>query len=136
MDNNIAPGANNSGMSRKNFLSSLGVAGAAVVAVGQAAAKSSDVNAMNGSNVFESACLSLSFTGTADELGNMVFPHGLGATLPANILSASAFIRLPDGKVRNISVQYVDDKSISIAGGVPNAAVKVGVVYSTDGTSW
>jgi hypothetical protein len=127
MNNNIALGANDSGISRKKFLASSVVA---VVAGGLAADKAQGVTTS------ESACLSASFTGTSDAGGNMVFPHGLGALLPANILAINAFIRLPDGKIRNISVQHVDDASIAIAGGVPNASVKVGVVYSKDGASW
>lgn len=135
MDNSIALETNDSGMSRKKFLTTWGVA---AVAGGMLAEKSQDLGATTGivAAAAEGAYLSMSFTGTLDALGKAVFAHGLGAMLPANILSVSAFIRLPDGKVRNISVEHVDDTSISIAAGVPNASVKVGVVYSKDGASW
>lgn len=134
MDNSIALEANDSGMSRKKFLTTWGVA---AVAGGMLVEKSQDLGATTG--IVASAAgayLSMSFTGTLDALGNAVFAHGLGALLPSNILSVSAFIRLPDGKVRNISVEHVDETSIAVAAGVPNAAVKVGVVYSRDETSW
>ena len=132
MDNSMALGANGSAISRKRFLASSAVA---VVVGGFAAEKPLAAEPITGSlmNASEGIHRSKSFTGTLDALGQMVFPHGLGSSLPANILSVSAFIKLPDGKVRNISVQYVDDTSIAIAAGVPNAAVRVGVVYSKDG---
>ena len=85
MNNNIALGANDSGISRKKFLASSVVA---VVAGGLAADKAQGVTTS------ESACLSASFTGTSDAGGNMVFPHGLGALLPAN-MSTMPRLRLP-----------------------------------------
>lgn len=136
MDNSMALGANDSGISRKKFLAALGAAGVAVVAGGLISDKSLGLGTITGSVTTEGAHLSTSFTGTLDALGKMVFPHGLGASLPANLLSVGAFIKLPDGKVRNISVEHVDATSIAIAGGMPNAAVKVGVVYSKDGAGW
>jgi hypothetical protein len=128
MDNNTALSANKGGISRKKFFASS--VAAAVTGGLMAAAKPLAAAGP------ETACLSMSFTGTLDDRGRTSFPHGLGGSLPANILSVSAFIRLPDGKVRNISVQHVDETSIAIAGGVANAFVKVGVVYTRGAASW
>ena len=133
MDNSLGQPAMGNRISRKKFFRSSGMA---IAAGGLLTCQLK--GAVTGTLIAasEGAHFSKSFTGILDSAGNMSFPHGLGPTLPANVLSVNAFVKLPDGKVRNVSVESIDETYISVAAGLPNAEVKVGVVYAKNSASW
>lgn len=132
-------------MSRRKLISSFGVAGAAVVAGGILGGTAAYGSSVTGSvygdnaapNLFDGeTVLGKKFEGVLDGQGKIAFSHGLGASLPANVLLINAFIKLPDGKARRVEVDYVDGTHISIACGVPNVSVRAALLYSNSNSDW
>lgn len=136
MENNQSRENNAKKLSRRKLISSLGVASAAVVAGGLFGGKTygAVVDSVTGSAAESTSAAK--FTGILDGTGKILFAHGLGASLPANVLIVNAFIKLPDGKARKVDVDYINETHISVACGVPNTPVRVGLIYSNSNAAW
>jgi|GEM_PF-3193348 len=128
------------GMSRRKFISAMGIAGATVIASGLLGNKlyAEEESAVNPTDSPASANATevQHFAATLDDQGAVVIPHGLGASLPANVWLMNAFLKMPEGHARRIEVDSVDASNIVIRGGLPNTPVRVAVLYSTAGQSW